>query len=219
MNLLSGSRRSIVSDVEGTTRDIVEETVNLCGAVLLIADCAGIRETEDEVEKIGVQIMLEKLRNADIVLAVFDGSRRLSDEDWRLFGLLKDKVVIPVVNKNDLENVIEIEELESRLGKAVTVSAKDEGCADVLGREIASRLDLDSLNANSGFLANERQRACVIRAAAAVDNALSGTLAGITPDAVGVDLEQALDAVYELSGRKASEEVIAEVFKRFCVGK
>ena len=171
------------------------------------------------MEKIGVQIMLEKLRNADIVLAVFDGSRRLSDEDRRLFGLLKDKVVIPVVNKSDLENVIEIEELESRLGKAVTVSAKDEGCADVLGREIASRLDLDSLNANSGFLANERQRACVIRAAAAVDNALSGTLAGITPDAVGVDLEQALDAVYELSGRKASEEVIAEVFKRFCVGK
>ena len=78
---------------------------------------------------------------------------------------------------------------------------------------------MDSLNANSGFLANERQRACVIRAADAVGHALSGTLAGITPDAVGVDLEQALDAVYELSGKKASEEVIAEVFKRFCVGK
>lgn len=219
MNLLSGSRRSIVSDVEGTTRDIVEETVNLCGAVLLIADCAGIRETEDEVERIGVEIMLDKLRNADIVLAVFDGSRRLSDEDRRLFSLLEGKAVIPVVNKSDLENVLEIGELESRLGKAVTISAKDENCAEILGGEITSRLDLDSLNANSGFLANERQRACVIRAAESVNRALDAVRSGITPDAVGVDLEQALDAVYELSGRKASEEVIAEVFKRFCVGK
>lgn len=219
MNLLAGSRRSIVSDIAGTTRDIVEETVNLCGAVLLVSDCAGIRETEDEVERIGVEIMLEKLRGADIVLAVFDGSRRLSEEDRRLFGLLEDKTVIPVVNKSDLENALELDELERRLGKALTISARDESCAEAIGREITLRLNLDSLNTSAGFLANERQRACVMRAAAAVENALSGVLAGMTPDAVGVDLEQALDAVYELSGRKASEEVIAEVFKRFCVGK
>lgn len=219
MNLLSGSRRSIVSDTAGTTRDIVEETVNLCGAVLLVSDCAGIRETEDEVERIGVEIMLERLKNADIVLAVFDGSRRLSDEDRRLFGLLGGKTVIPIVNKSDLENVLETDELEHRLGKALSISAKDGNCAEVIGGEISSRLDLGSLNAGSGFLANERQRACVMRAAASVENALSGVRAGITPDAVGVDLEQALDAVYELSGKKASEEVIAEVFKRFCVGK
>lgn len=219
MNLLSGSRRSIVSDIEGTTRDIVEETVNLNGAVLLLSDCAGIRETNDEVEKIGVEIMLEKLRNADIVLAVFDGSRKLSEEDRRLFGLLENKKVIAVVNKSDLENVLETEELEGHLGKAVTISAKDGNYAEILGREITSRLDLDCLNANSGFLANERQRACVLKAADAVNEALTGAELGITPDAVGVSLEQALDAVYELSGRKASEEVIAEVFKRFCVGK
>ena len=133
--------------------------------------------------------------------------------------MLEGKVVIPVVNKSDLENVLEINELESHLGKAVTISAKDEKCAEILGGEISARLDLDSLNTNSGFLANERQRACVIRAAESVNRALGAVQSGITPDAVGVDLEQALDAVYELSGRKASEEVIAEVFKRFCVGK
>lgn len=219
MNLLSGSRRSIVSDVEGTTRDIVEETVNLGGVILLLSDCAGIRETSDEVEKIGVELMLEKLQNADIVLAVFDGSRELSDEDRRLFGLLKNKKVLAVVNKSDLETKLDIAELEARLGKAVIISAKDEGSAEILGREISERLHLSDFCADAGFLANERQRACVLRAADAVYEALAGAKLGITPDAVGVSLEQALDAVYELSGKSAGEEVIAEVFKRFCVGK
>lgn len=219
MNLLSGSRRSIVSSVAGTTRDVVEETVNLCGAVLLLSDCAGIRETEDEVEKIGVEIMLEKLQNADIVLAVFDGSRELSDEDRRLFPLLKNKKVIVVVNKSDLESRLDISEIEARLGRSVEISANDESAAEVIGRAITERLKLSEFSANAGFLANERQRACVFKAADAVYEALAGAKLGITPDAVGVSLELALDAVYELSGKTASEEVIDEVFKRFCVGK
>ena len=219
MNELSGTRRSIVSDIAGTTRDIVEETVNICGAPLLLADCAGIRETDDEVEKIGVEIMLEKLKNADIVLAVFDGSREISDEDRRLFSLLANKAVIPVVNKSDLPHKLDIAEIQNDLGKPVIISAKEENCAEILGREITERLQLDKLNANAGFLANERQRSCVIKSSQAVESALSGVQSGITPDAVGVDLEQALDAILELSGKKASEEVIAEVFKRFCVGK
>lgn len=219
MNLLSGSRRSIVSDVEGTTRDIVEETVNLNGMILLLSDCAGIRETSDEVEKIGVELMLEKLRNADIVLAVFDGSRELSDEDRRLFGLLKNKKVLPVINKSDLDLKLDISELEKHLGKPVIISAKDQDTVEILGREISERLHLAEFSADMGFLANERQRACVLKADDAVYEALAGAQLGITPDAVGVSLEQALDAIYELSGKSADEEIIAEVFKRFCVGK
>ncbi len=219
MNLLSGSRRSIVSDIAGTTRDIVEETVNLCDTVLLLSDCAGFRETEDEVEKIGVEIMLEKLRGADIVLCVFDGSRELSEEDRRLFSLLENKKAVAVVNKSDLENKLDISEIEAHFGRAVLISAKDEGAAEILGREITERLDLGGFSADAGFIANERQRACVLKAADSVNEALGGAKLGITPDAVGVGLEQALDAVYELSGRSASETVIDEVFKRFCVGK
>lgn len=219
MNALSGSRRSIVSDIAGTTRDIVEETVNLNGTVLLLSDCAGIRETDDEVEKIGVEIMLQKLENADIVLAVFDGSRPLGDEDNRLFPRLEGKTVIPIVNKSDLENMLDIAEIENRLGAPIVVSAKDEDFAERLGEEITKRLALDKLDASAGFLANERQRACVIKAAKAVDEALSAAAAGVTPDVTGVQLEEALDAVYELSGKSVSDEVINEVFKRFCVGK
>ncbi len=219
MNALVGSQRSIVSDIEGTTRDIVEETVNLGGAVLLVSDCAGIRETDDMVEKIGVEIMLKKLENADLVLAVFDGSRVLSDEDRRLIKLIEHKTVIPIVNKSDLQRTLEIQELEQLLGNTVCMSAMDESCKELLSDEISSRLKLDSFDASAGFIANERQRACAIRAADSINEAIAAVELGITPDAVGVSLEQALSAVYELSGKSASEEVINEVFKKFCVGK
>lgn len=221
MNLLAGSRRSIVSDVEGTTRDIVEETVNVGGAVLLLSDCAGIRETEDEVERIGVELMLEKLENADIVLAVFDGARELSDEDRRLLKLLKNKRVIAVINKTDLERRLDIGEVTAELEGAAVVelSAKDEKSADILGSAVMERLELSDFSANAGFIANERQRSCVLRAADELYEADAAAKLGVTPDAIGVSLERALDAIYELSGKSASEEVIAEVFKRFCVGK
>ena len=220
MNALSGVRRSIVSDIAGTTRDIVEETVNLNGTVLLLSDCAGIRETDDEIEKIGVEIMLQKLENADIMLAVFDGSRTFEDEDRRLIERLSGKTVMPVVNKSDLENRLDISEITRALGEPpLKISAKNDDPAELLGGEITKRLRLDRLDASAGFLANERQRACVIAAAEAVDSALAAAVSGVTPDVIGVDLERALDSICELSGKRASDEVINEVFKRFCVGK
>lgn len=219
MNLLSGEERSIVSDIAGTTRDVVEETVNLGGIVLKIADCAGIRDTDDAVEKIGVEIMLKKLKSADLVLAVFDGSRELCGDDRRLFPLLKGKETVCVVNKCDLEQKLDSAELEKEFGKVLYISAAGEGAAEALEQEISSRMKLGSFSAEAGFIANERQRACVIKAAEAVGEAINGAALGVTPDAVGVMLEQALNAVYELSGKSAGDEVIAEVFKRFCVGK
>ncbi len=219
MNLLSGEQRSIVSDIAGTTRDIVEETIAIGDIVLRVADCAGIRETDDVVEKIGVEIMLKKLNSADLVLAVFDGSRPLEADDFKLIDRLSGKLVIPIVNKCDLQLTLDTVCLEEKLSRAVFISAKSDKTADILSEEIKSRLCLDKLDMQAGVLANERQRSCVIRAAEAVDGAISAVNMGLTPDAVGVMLEQALDAVYELSGKRASDEVIAEVFKRFCVGK
>lgn len=225
MNLLAGEQRSIVSDIAGTTRDVVEETVNLGGTVLRLADCAGIREASDEVEKIGVEIMLKRLGRADLVLAVFDGSRPLSGDDISLLDRLAEserlgkKEIVPIINKCDLEEKLDCRELERRLGRAVYISAKDGSAAEELSRVINFRFGLNELDANVGYLANERQRSCVTRAAQAVNEALNGVMAGVTPDAIGVMLEQALDAIYELSGRKASDEVIDEVFRRFCVGK
>lgn len=219
MNLLSGEERSIVSDIAGTTRDIVEESITLGDVILKIADCAGIRDTDDAVEKIGVEIMLKKLSSADLVLAVFDSSRPLEEDDLTLIERLSGKLVIPIINKCDLQLTLDTVTLEKKLGSAVYISAKSDKTADVLAEEIKKRLELDKLDAQAGILANERQRSCILRASEAVNEAVCAVELGLTPDAVGVMLEQALDAVFELSGRKASEEVIAEVFKRFCVGK
>lgn len=219
MNSLAGQQRSIVSDIEGTTRDIVEETVSLGDIVLRIADCAGIRETSDPIEKIGVDIMLKRLESADIILAVFDGSRELSAEDERLLKLLSGKNTVAIVNKSDLPQKLDCAAIESVLGASVKLSAKQDNAAALLERTVSERLDLDRLDPDAGFIANERQRDCIIRASEAVDGALSAAELGVTPDAVGVMLEQALDAVYELSGKRAGDEVIDEVFRRFCVGK
>ncbi len=220
MNRLAGQQRSIVSDIEGTTRDIVEETVRLGDIVLRVADCAGIRETGDPVEKIGVDIMLKRLESSELVLAVFDGSRELSGEDRRLIELLRGKRAVAIVNKSDLPQKLDRGSIAAALGEPVRLSAKsDENAAALLERAVKSRLDLRQLDPDAGFLANERQRGCVIRASEAVEQALEAASLGISPDAVGVMLEQALDAAYELSGRRAGEEVIDEVFRRFCVGK
>lgn len=219
MNSLAGQQRSIVSDIEGTTRDIVEETVSLGDIVLRIADCAGIRETDDPIEKIGVDIMLKRLESADIILAVFDGSRELSGEDERLMKLLSGRNVVAIVNKSDLPQKLDCSAIEAVLGTPVKLSAKQDNAAKLLENAVSSRLDLDRLDPDAGFIANERQRDCIIRASEAVDGALSAAELGVTPDAVGVMLEQALDAVYELSGKRAGDEVIDEVFRRFCVGK
>ncbi|MGN1339193.1 MAG: tRNA uridine-5-carboxymethylaminomethyl(34) synthesis GTPase MnmE [Oscillospiraceae bacterium] len=220
MNRLAGQQRSIVSDIEGTTRDIVEETIALGDIVLRVADCAGIRETDDFVEKIGVDIMLKKLESADIVLAVFDGSRELSGEDRRLLELLRGRNVVAIVNKSDLPQQLDCAEIEAVLGETVRISAKqDDNAASRLEQAVSGRLNLAQLDPDAGFLANERQRDCMLRASAAAEQALEAASAGVTPDAVGVMLESALDAVYELSGKRAGEVVIDEVFKRFCVGK
>ena len=220
MNVLAGQQRSIVSDIEGTTRDIVEERIMLGDIVLRVSDCAGIRETDDPVEKIGVDIMLKRLESSDIILAVFDGSRALSEEDERLLRLLSGRKVIAVINKCDLPQKLDFTAIEAALGAPAQISAhQDSGAAKVLERALTERLCLKQLDPDAGFIANERQRGCVIRAAEAVEQALSAAFAGVTPDAVGVMLEQALDAVYELSGKRAGDEVIDEVFRRFCVGK
>lgn len=219
MNSLAGHQRSIVSDIEGTTRDIVEETISLGDIVLRVADCAGIRDTDDAVEKIGVDIMLKKLENADIVLAVFDGSRELSAEDRRLLGHLNPAKTVAVVNKSDLPQKLDPTEIASALGEPVIISAKCGEPAKLLEKAVSGKLGLNRLDPNAGFLANERQRDCIIRADSALGSALDAAQLGVTPDAVGVMLEEALDAVYELSGKRAGDEVINEVFRRFCVGK
>ena len=219
MNLLAGVQKSIVTDIEGTTRDIVEDTVQLGDILLRLADCAGIRDTSDTVENIGVQRMIERIDTAQLIIAVFDGSRPLCDDDIRLIGLLHEKTVVPVINKSDLETAADTEYIAQQLGEPVIISAKSGDGADRLEQAIKKRCGISRLDASAGFLANERQRQCALSAQAAVDRAYNALACGMTADVAGLELEAALSSLYELSGKTASEEVIDRIFSRFCVGK
>ncbi|MBQ8574846.1 MAG: tRNA uridine-5-carboxymethylaminomethyl(34) synthesis GTPase MnmE [Clostridia bacterium] len=219
MNLLTGYDRSIVTAVEGTTRDVVEETVNLNGCILRLSDTAGMRETGDLVEKIGVDRSRKKLERAAVIFAVFDISRELSDEDIELIEMCKGKTVIPIINKTDLDRKADISIIENNFGKCVAISAKDGDGYDELCETVTTLIGTKNFDTTAAMLANERQRLCCENASASLKEALDAMDFGLTLDAIGVCIDGAIAALLELTGQKASEAVVDEVFRQFCVGK
>ena len=219
MNLLTGYDRSIVTEIEGTTRDVVEETVNLNGCILRISDTAGMRETGDVVEKLGVERSRKKLERAAIVFAVFDVSKPLSEEDIELIENCKNKNVIPILNKTDLDSCLDVDYIKKSLGSPLFISAKIGDGYNELCARIAELMGTKNFDTTSAMLVNERQRLCCEKANEALKDALEASEAGLTPDAIGVCIDDAIAALLELTGQKASEAVVDEVFKQFCVGK
>lgn len=219
MNLLTGYDRSIVTEIEGTTRDVVEETVNLNGCILRISDTAGMRETGDIVEKLGVERSRKKLERAAIVFAVFDLSKPLSDEDKELIDECKDKNVIPIINKTDLEPRLDVDYIKNKLGSPLFISAKSGDGYNELCDRVAELMGTKNFDTTSAMLVNERQRICCQKASDALKDALEALNIDLTPDAIGVCIDDAIAALLELTGQKASEAVVDEVFKQFCVGK
>lgn len=219
MNLLAGSKRSIVTDIAGTTRDVVEETINLHGVLLRLSDTAGLRDTDDEVERLGVGRAKERLERASLVLAVFDGSESLDKEDLLLANSLKEKPVVAIVNKTDLPMKIDTALLEDYFDTLLLISAEDSHSFSTLETAICGKLGALNIDTAAPMLATERQRECTQRAFTALQEARTGLSDGMTLDAVTISVETAIDALLELSGGKATEEVVNNVFSRFCVGK
>ena len=217
MNLLSGEERSIVTDVAGTTRDIVEETVTLGDITLRLADTAGIHETDDKVENIGVRLAENRIDTAQLVLAVFDSTLPLDDDDLRILDSIKDKNAIIVINKTDLKGKISAENFEGF--KTVEISAKSGRGYDELSSAVKEISGTKNLNPDSAVLLNERQRNCAHRAFESIEETLNTLNSGHTMDAVGVCLDDALSALFELTGKRATNEVADEIFRKFCVGK
>ncbi|CZT56178.1 tRNA modification GTPase MnmE [Eubacteriaceae bacterium CHKCI005] len=219
MNVLSGVERSIVTHIPGTTRDVVEETVRLGDVVLRLADTAGLHETDDPVEAIGVEKARGRLETAGLVLAVFDASQNLEEEDRRLLEKLDGRPAVAVINKTDLTPCIDEAFVRRHVPHVVTISAKQEMGMEQLTEAVCDVLGAGSWDPSAGMLANERQRDCVRRAGEAVKEALDATQMGMTYDAVSVSVEGAIDALLELTGERATEAVVDQVFARFCVGK
>ncbi len=219
MNLLAGAKKSIVTDIPGTTRDVVEETVMLDGVVLRLADTAGIRETEDQVEQAGVELALERLDTAQLVLAVFDSSSPLSEEDKALIGRLEGLPCVAVCNKTDLGQQLDMDFLQKNFANIVEISARENQGLEELGREVAEVLSLTDVEASSAMLANLRQFECAQRAAKLLGEAQSTLVEGYTLDAVDVSVESVISALLELTGERVTDAVVDQVFSHFCVGK
>lgn len=220
MNLLSRTNRSIVTSVAGTTRDIIEESVKLDDDIILrLCDTAGIRQTDDTVESLGVALSKETIQNSDLVLAVFDLSEPLAKEDEEILSLLSPENTVAVFNKSDLETKLDVKKIQHIFPHYVEVSAKSGDNKEKLVLKIKEVISKNNFDYQSGLFINERQRNCVYNARKHIENALSDFNLGVTLDAVGATLDLAADELLVLTGQKATDAVVNEVFARFCVGK
>ncbi len=228
MNALLGRDRAIVSPRAGTTRDYLEEKAAVGKILLRLVDTAGIRDTEDEVEKIGVTRSLSALHRAELILALFDASAPPDGEDFALLDALKDLSVpkLALLNKNDLLPQVTapspalLSALEGRFDDILFLSAKTgEGLA-ALKEKIESLFAAGDIDYDSrAIVANARQNAALLRAKEALGRAEEALVAGFSPDVAGMDLEEALAALGETDGRSVSADVVDRIFRRFCVGK
>lgn len=219
MNLLSGCERSIVTDIPGTTRDIIEETVMLGEIPLNLSDTAGIRSTADPIERIGVEKAKQRILNAGLVLAVFDASRELSDEDIELLTLLENAPAVAVINKTDLEQKLDIDFIKTKIKHVVLISALNGEGATALEQAVADIVGTAALDASQGILANERQRNSAEEAVRYISEAVGAIESGVTLDAVTIILEDAVHALLELTGERVNDTIVDAVFSHFCVGK
>ncbi len=217
MNMLLREKRSIVTSVAGTTRDVIEDTAKIGNTLLRLADTAGIHSTSDEVENIGVQLSKERIENSDIILAVFDTSSPFDEDDERLLEYIKGKNVIAVLNKDDLKAYDFKNHLDGIC--CVAVSAKNETGTEELSEKIEQLAGTSQFDANSAVLLSLRQLSSAKTARDAVALAIETINTGFTTDAVGICVDDALYALYMLTGKRVTNEVADEVFRNFCVGK
>lgn len=219
MNLLAGYDKSIVTEVAGTTRDVVEESVNLDDIILNLSDTAGIHQTNDIVEKIGVDKAKNRLNASSLILCVFDGSNELTEEDRELIQEIGDAPAIAILNKADLPQKIDETEIKASFDTVIPMSAKNsEGVAELITaiRHICAIEDFSSAEA---LVYNERQRNLTKKAFDSTQEALTALEIGMTFDAVTVSIEEAVAYLCELTGERVTDEVVDRVFHNFCVGK
>ncbi len=218
-NALSGYERSIVTDIAGTTRDVVEEQIRIGEILLRLSDTAGVHSTEDQVEKIGVERSFSAIQQAELILAVVDTSAPLSEEDQQLFQQLPPEKTILIYNKTDkrspefqpLENFSPVEVIE--------LSAKTLENVHALENAVQNFASRYATTAEDGMIANERQRICLQTALQAIQEAMHTLEQGYALDAVTVNLDIAEEAFLQLTGEKITDKVVDTVFSRFCVGK
>ncbi len=221
-NLILGQDAAIVTDIEGTTRDILTDTVSFGGVTLRISDTAGLRSSDDPVEAIGIERAMRAVESAGLVLAVIDGSREPDDEDREYLEKIKaaSGYAVAVINKSDLSVLDSAVELGKRFDKVVCLSAKTGEGLDELKKAVSRAFLDESIDLmQDSVVSTARQYAALTGASELLSAALDALAAGVPTDLVGSELECALGKLAEVSGREASEDIVSSIFEKFCVGK
>lgn len=224
MNALTGKDRAIVTEVAGTTRDILEEQINLNGIALNVTDTAGIHDTEDTVEQIGVEKARASLDRADLVIYVADVSAPLDQDDKRIFDFLKEKKVIVLLNKSDLQQVISQEEICSLTGEnnypVLSISAKEGTGIKELEQVIRKMFFQGEISYNNEIvITNVRQKSALKQALESLDMVRKSVQDQMPEDFYSIDLVNACDALGKITGESVGEDLVNEIFSKFCMGK
>ncbi|MEW5866845.1 MAG: tRNA uridine-5-carboxymethylaminomethyl(34) synthesis GTPase MnmE [Bacillota bacterium] len=222
LNALLGHSRAIVTDIPGTTRDAIEDWTNIDGVPVGLVDTAGMRETEDPIERLGVERTERHIDEADLVVVVIDASSPVTAEDFAVLGRMKGKDGLVALNKCDLPVRVDEGEIRRRAGNmpVLHISALDGTGVDVLGKAIA-RLAVTRVAGASeeALMANARQQEALERAASALEEAARGVEGGAPPDLAAIDVREALFWLDQITGRSASEDLLDKIFSEFCIGK
>lgn len=222
LNTMLKEDRAIVSDIAGTTRDTIEEYLNVDGIPLKLIDTAGIRDTDNTIEKIGVEKSKKLVNDADLVIAIFDISTNFDDDDRKIMNLIKDKKAIILLNKVDIlrENKSNEEEIKELNKPIIKISAKEEIGLDLLYNEIKKMFELNEISSNNEILiTNERHKNQIIKADKHILEGIETIEKHLPVDIISIYINQAMEDLGEITGENVSENIINEIFAKFCLGK
>ena len=228
LNILAGHDRAIVTDIEGTTRDVLEEQIRLQGLTLNIIDTAGIRQTDDIVEKMGVDKAKEYAKEADLIIYVVDASRNLDENDEKIFDLIYDKRTVILLNKSDLDTVVTEEMIRERISQkgvqkqipVIAISAKEEQGIKELENTVKAMFLKGDLSFNEEvYITNARQKNALVNARESMKKVIFSIDAGMPEDFYSIDLMDAYESLGNITGESIGEDLVNEIFSKFCMGK
>jgi tRNA modification GTPase len=222
LNAILNQERAIVSKIEGTTRDTIEEMVNLHGIPLKLIDTAGIRNAEDEIEKIGVNKAIQLSEEADLIIAIFDNTKPLEKEDIAILDLLKSKKAIILLNKIDEkdEHLEQVKEIKEQNKPILKISAKTKQGLEKLYEQILKMFELKEIELNDGnLITNVRHKEHIRKAINYVNEAKNTVEQNLPIDIISVPVKQILEELSSITGESVSEDIINEIFSKFCLGK
>ena len=221
LNRILREDRAIVTDIEGTTRDTIEEFVNINGLLFKIIDTAGIRESDNEIEKIGIDKSKKALSEADLVIAIFDKTKELLEEDYKILSEIKNKNAIILLNKKDLkEDRIKKEQFKGYSDNILDVSIKNNDGIEELYNKMTDIFSTNEIQVeNTSIITNIRHKEAIKKSKESICKALEAINTGMTVDIIAIYLKDSIENLNTITGEEAGEEIINEIFARFCLGK